>query len=123
MYTEAIGGFVFSNTPLTYRQAIQTCEIVYNGRLVRESDIGHLAHQLSENTNYWSDKYTSLSDWINYEGWLTKKYKYYICITGYKSTAQHSRWFLRVSNSAKWGVQAIPLILTDKILLKKKQIR
>lgn len=57
-----------SNTPLTYRRAIHTCEIVYNGRLVRESDIGHLAHRLSENTNYWSDKYTSLSDWINYEG-------------------------------------------------------
>lgn len=66
--TEAVGELVVLNTPLTYRQAIQSCEIVYNGRLVRESDVRHFAHQLSENTNYWSDKYTSLSDWINYEG-------------------------------------------------------
>lgn len=57
------------DTPLSYEQAVKTCEVDYYGRLAGKHDINdNIISNLSENTQYWLNEYTVLSDWINYVG-------------------------------------------------------
>jgi hypothetical protein len=57
------------NTSLSYEEAVKACEIGYYGKLAGKHDINdEIINQLSENTQYWLNEYTVLSDWINYEG-------------------------------------------------------
>lgn len=68
LITETKAKFVISNVPQTYKEAVQTCEINHNGQLVGEEDFDTILPQLSLYSNYWTNSYTTLSDWINYEG-------------------------------------------------------
>ncbi|XP_048780271.2 uncharacterized protein LOC125683290 isoform X2 [Ostrea edulis] len=61
--------FMVHDTPLSYEQAVKTCEVDYYGRLAGKHDINdNIISNLSENTQYWLNEYTVLSDWINYVG-------------------------------------------------------
>ncbi|XP_061183387.1 uncharacterized protein LOC133191659 [Saccostrea echinata] len=67
--TDTEGSFVVHITPLSFIQAVKVCELGYNGKLVGMYDVSNdIMNQLSENTKYWTNEYTVLSDWINHEG-------------------------------------------------------